>query len=78
MTVFEQPRESYEQAEPEEPCDALGVQREMRLDEGGIENEREQRADIGQGIEAVRDFSVFDLHPPDLEKRARGGEHDER
>ena len=55
----------------------------MGLDEGGVGDEREQRAGVGEGEEAVPDgcrFAVaagFVLREPELEERAGGGEQKE-
>ena len=70
--------EDGEQGESATPREALSMQRQIRLDDGGIGGQGEQGCEIGECVKTVGDGTAFDAGPPDLQQRAGGGEHQKR
>ena len=67
-------RESGVEGEADRPTVGLRLARELRFEDERIGEQREERADVGKGVKAIRRDAWVGLAEPRLQQRAGGGE----
>ena len=69
-------REAGVQGEADRPPVGLGLTGELRFEDERVDQQREEGADVGKGVETIRRNTWVGLAEPGLEERASGGKHE--